>query len=112
MLVEYIWLDANQSLRSKTKVINYGTIETPESLLADLPEWNYDGSSTGQGSLHNSEVIIKPVACYDDPFRRTRGNAFLVLCETFNIDGTPHSTNTRNVAAEYFNRPENISKKA
>jgi glutamine synthetase len=27
----------------------------------DLPEWNYDGSSTGQAPGHNSEVIIKYV---------------------------------------------------
>lgn len=49
--------------------------------LADLPDWNYDGSSTYQASTHNSEVIMKPVAYYPDPFRG--GNNIIVMTETY-----------------------------
>lgn len=43
--------------------------------------WNYDGSSTYQATTENSEVIIKPVAMYRDPFRG--GDNILVLTESF-----------------------------
>ena len=35
----------------------------------DLKVWNYDGSSTGQADGHNSEVLLKPRAIFNDPFR-------------------------------------------
>ena len=38
--------------------------------IADIPIWNYDGSSTEQASGHDSEVYIKPVYMVRDPFRR------------------------------------------
>ena len=41
--------------------------------MDDVPSWNYDGSSTYQVTTSNSEVILKPVAVYRDPFRK--GNA-------------------------------------
>jgi glutamine synthetase len=41
---EYVWIGGSGSdLRSKTKTLT----KAPKS-LADLPKWNYDGSSTGQ----------------------------------------------------------------
>lgn len=43
-LVEYIWLDAWQRSRSKTKVVHGKSSVT----LDDLGDWNYDGSSTGK----------------------------------------------------------------
>ena len=48
--------------------------------LKNVPDWNYDGSSTNQGTTENSEVILKPCALYKDPFRQ---NGYLVLCGTF-----------------------------
>ena len=80
-LYEYIWIDGNGNLRSKTKVIREEKV--PSKLtLSDLPIWNYDGSSTGQATGDDSEVLIKPVYMCNDPFRT---NGQLVLCETLNL---------------------------
>jgi glutamine synthetase len=91
---EYIWLDGakpTQTLRSKARVIP--EFESPE--LSDFPEWGYDGSSTNQAKGSNSDLILKPVNFVPDPTKGP-GN-YLVLCEVFNADGTPHSTNHRAV---------------
>jgi glutamine synthetase len=91
----YIWLDNEQKPRSKTMVLSEEIKEVEK-----LPIWNFDGSSTGQASGENSEVLLKPVAIYPDPFRKN--NNILVLCECLNPDMTPHKTNTRHIAKEIF----------
>jgi glutamine synthetase len=96
ILAEYIWLDCNQKPRSKTKVLN----EVPND-ITDLPVWNYDGSSTGQSTGENSEVLLKPVKIYPDPFRGD--DHILVLSECMNPDMSPHKTNSRHPAVEVFN---------
>jgi glutamine synthetase len=90
---EYIWLDADQVPRSKTKVMKY----VPNT---ELPDWNYDGSSTGQADTTNSEVILSPVAVYPNPFVPAGGK--LVLCQTQKRDGrhvVATDTNTRHHCA-------------
>lgn len=79
-VLHYIWYDINDNFRSKTKVF-YGEIKD----INDVPEWNYDGSSTGQALGKNSEIILKPVYMCKDPFRKNL-NAYLVLCNTRNRD--------------------------
>ncbi len=96
IIVEYIWLGGNKELRSKTKVFQ-GTF-----CLENLPEWNYDGSSTGQAIGSDSEIILKPRAVYKCPFRGD-GN-YIVMCDTYNRDGTPTDTNKRVEAVERFNK--------
>lgn len=64
----------------------------------DLPMWNFDGSSTGQAPGDNSDVNLKPVAVFPDPFRR--GKNILVLSECWNADGTPNKYNYRYDAAK------------
>ena len=101
--LEYIWIGGHEELRSKTKVIHdeKNSMHLNDSKKAtDFPEWNYDGSSTGQASGEDSEIVLKPAAIFKDPFRE---NGQLVLCETFTPDGTPHSTNKRNNAVQIFN---------
>lgn len=88
--LEYIWLDGakpTQGMRSKTKVLKDfgGTLE-------ECPMWSFDGSSTGQASGGASDCLLKPVCIYPDPDRK---NAFLVMTEVLNADGTPHATNAR-----------------
>ena len=53
--VTYVFIGGNNELRSKTKTL-------PKKIykVSDLPEWNYDGSSTNQASGNYSEIIIKP----------------------------------------------------
>jgi glutamine synthetase len=91
LCAEYIWIDAFNKLRSKTQVCPNGVID----------DWNYDGSSTGQALGSESEVIIKPRALFNDPFRL--GNNKLVLCSTHLQDGSPHPTNFRDSADKNFN---------
>jgi glutamine synthetase len=95
IIAEYVWIDGSGiALRAKAK-----SITTEVEMLEDLPEWNYDGSSTYQASTHNSEVILKPVAMYRDPFREM--NNIIVLCDSYIWDDdkftklVPANTNFR-----------------
>jgi glutamine synthetase len=97
-ICEYIWIGGKGELRSKTRVFNH--------LINcnDIPEWNYDGSSTGQApSDGNTEGILKPVAYYKNPLRKINGyNNLLVLCETYDNNGNPLETNHRHEAKKIF----------
>lgn len=42
-IVEYIWIDSNNTVRSKIKIFYENQIKT----VKDAPVWNFDGSSTG-----------------------------------------------------------------
>ena len=87
LILEYVWIDGFGKARSKTKVIKktLGSLVTSANFRT-IPEWNYDGSSTGQAEGPNSEVILKPVAYFKDPFRRREGS-YLILCETYHQMG-------------------------
>ena len=96
-ICEYIWIGGKGEIRSKTRVIN--DINKP------VPEWNYDGSSTGQADSNaNTEVILKPCAIFNNPLRKIDNyDSVLVLCDTYNTDGIPLPTNNRNTAVKLFN---------
>ncbi len=88
--LEYIWLDGSaptQGLRSKTKVLRDFS-----GKLEDAPVWSFDGSSTNQAVGDSSDCLLKPVAIFPDP---ARANAYLVMTEVLNADGTAHETNGR-----------------
>ena len=95
--VEYVWIGGNNELRSKTKVM-----DRLVRSIDDLSDWNYDGSSTGQAEGRDSEVIIKPQALFNDPFRK--GDHKIVLCDTYNPEGKPLKNNQRIWANEFFNK--------
>jgi len=89
VLATYIWIDGSgENLRSKTMTVDFEPKEPSE-----LPWWNFDGSSTGQAEGSNSDVYLKPVAMFKDPF--LLGENKLVICETFKYDKTPTETNKR-----------------
>lgn len=101
-VAEYVWIDGSGlTLRGKAK-----TVTKKINTLEDLPDWNYDGSSCYQASTHNSEVIMKPVAFYPDPFRE--GDNVIVMTETFTWADQefkslkPSNTNFRNFAKKIF----------
>lgn len=105
VIAEYVWIGGSGiEVRSKAR-----TLDKKVESLADLPEWNYDGSSTYQAVTDQSEVILKPVAYYRDPFRR--GDNILVMCEAWNWkDNTcqeliPANTNFRHYANKIWDNP-------
>lgn len=95
--VLYVWIDADLEYRCKTK-----TVEKVPTKPEDLSIWNYDGSSTNQATGRNSDVYIKPVALFNDPFRG--GDNKIALCETLLPDGKPHPTNSRAIAKASFDK--------
>jgi glutamine synthetase len=79
-IVEYIWLDSMYRVRSKTRVLKKNGIVSFG--ITDIPDWNYDGSSTGQATSDgNTEIILKPQMLYKNPFHRT-DHHWIVLCDT------------------------------
>lgn len=92
-LVEYVWIGGNMELRSKSRVLEN---------LENIPDWNYDGSSTGQAEGRDSEIILKPRAVFKCPFRK--GENRIVLCDTYLPNGDPHITNKRNWAQKIFEK--------
>ncbi len=76
-----------QGLRSKTKI-------EPDfsGKLEDCPVWSFDGSSTQQAVGRSSDCLLKPVFICNDPPRK---EAYLVMCEVMNADGTAHESNAR-----------------
>lgn len=78
-------------MRSKAKVIKPKNPNKPT--LEDFSDWSFDGSSTGQAQGHFSDCTLKAVNFVKDPIRG-EGN-YLVMCEVYNADGTPHESNSR-----------------
>lgn len=96
--LEYVWIDGTkEKLRSKTRVVT----KVPKS-IEDIPEWNFDGSSTGQAHESNTDIYLKPVALFMDPF--LGGQNRLVLCETMLFDRTPIPSNSRNSCAQVMTK--------
>ena len=92
IMAEYVWIDGTNNIRSKCRTL-YEKPSSPE----DLPEWNFDGSSTAQAPGDNSDIYLRPVAIYPDPLRL--GDNIIVLAECYNSDGTPNGSNYRHECA-------------
>jgi glutamine synthetase len=101
-LFEYIWLDSKNDFRSKTKVME---VDLVNSILKQLPVWNYDGSSTGQAEGKDSEIFLKPAAIFKDPFRQNHG-AYLVWCEMLDKENKPLENSNRTKSLEVFEKFE------
>jgi glutamine synthetase len=100
----YIWLDADQILRQKVRILEQETTLN----LNDVPIWNFDGSSTGQATRKNSEVLLVPCRLYRLPETNKTYDLFYVLSEccvaTENGINVPHPTNHRYNAQTIFNK--------
>jgi glutamine synthetase len=89
VILEYIWLDAYGSLRSKNRVLqNFSIIED------NIPEWSFDGSSTGQANGDFSDIILKPFRAYKNPFIKY-AESYLVMCGCYDNNYNPINSNTR-----------------
>ena len=103
IIAEYVWIDGAGGMRAKCRTLS----KKPES-VADLPDWNFDGSSCYQATTENSEIIIKPVAYFPDPFRG--GDNILVMTEAYQWEDTtytkliPANTNFRNYSKIIFDK--------
>jgi glutamine synthetase len=63
------------------------TVDQEPKSPNELSWWNFDGSSTGQAEGSNSDIYLKPVAIYKDPFML--GSNKLVMCETYKYNKEP-----------------------
>ena len=89
--LEYLWLDGctPTQIRYKTKVVKE-PLKVPE--WGFDPIWGFDGSSTEQADGNSSDCVLKPVRVYPNPLEE---NSSIVLCEVYNVDDTPHKSNSR-----------------
>lgn len=98
-ICEYIWMDGatpTQKLRSKARVLKLKPFEKLQ--ISDFPDWGFDGSSTWQAPGNDSDLTLKPVRFVRDS---VQGDShYLVMCEVFKPDGSPHSSNTRSKLRE------------
>ena len=98
-VLEYIWIGGKNEIRSKTRVLN---VIYPIYGISQVPEWNYDGSSTWQADSNgDTEIILKPCAFYKDPLRKIE-NCYIILCDTYDSNGNPTETNHRFKAEKIF----------
>ncbi|MBF8247144.1 MAG: glutamine synthetase beta-grasp domain-containing protein [Rickettsia sp.] len=92
-ILEYIWLDGSEplsQLRSQTKISNLP--KNPN--ITDFPETHFDGSSTNQSNIENSDCILKPVNFIKNPLI-SEGNGYLILCEVLDSNHKYHISNNR-----------------
>ncbi|KAL5217315.1 hypothetical protein ABZP36_017999 [Zizania latifolia] len=82
IIAEYIWVGG----------AGMDTLSSPVDDPSKLPKCNFDGSSTGQATGDDSEVILQPQAIFRDPFRNGK-NILSIL------------TNKRYNAAKIFSHP-------
>jgi len=110
--LEYIWIDKDGYPRSKMRVVHLKDdihLWNLEKTLSLIPLWNFDGSSTGQNIGKDTEVVLKPVRLYRDPFCSDKSNSYLVLCE-LDLEYNSTSDILKNDPIEGFNTRKWASK--
>lgn len=125
MRVEYLWLGKDKYTEyihgdntlkvlrkifyTKVKTINLSLNEDFNKSFIDHI-WSFDGSSTGHiipdlNNNLNTEIILKPVKMYKHPFDLD----YLILCECYYMNGTPHESNTRSQVLDTFKKYEDMN---
>lgn len=112
--LEYVWIDGSYKLRSTVRImeVNYEqdihptTIEGYKNFIMNQ-DLEIDGSSTGQATPQNSEIILKPVYVTRSPFKTEFMKSWLVLCDAWGYDEktqqlSPAKNNFRYVAKNVF----------
>ena len=108
LILEYIFLDANDNFRTKTKVF---PTNNPVPNISDFPIWNYDGSSTNQAPSDGiTEVLLKPIYYTKNPMLMDNRDAYIVFCECLNTYNKPIESNKSSEAMAIINKPENLKK--
>uniref|UniRef100_A0A6C0LWW8 glutamine synthetase n=1 Tax=viral metagenome TaxID=1070528 RepID=A0A6C0LWW8_9ZZZZ len=102
--LEYVWIDGENNLRSKVRVIDRLHFD-----IDNIPDWNFDGSSTCQAKGNDSEIILKPCANFNTNYHSGISdfeymNHILVMCETYTPNGIPCPNNHRVYANRVFNQ--------
>jgi len=112
--LEYVWIDGENNLRSKVRVVDGSDLD-----IDNIPDWNFDGSSTCQAKGNDSEIILKPCATFNTNYDMYGYSDFeymnhindfeymnhiLVMCETYTPDGIPSPSNHRVYADRVFNQ--------
>ncbi len=100
--VDYIWLGGNNEIRTKKRTL---TLSLGHARLDTnhIPEWTYDGSSTGQApSEGDTEITLRPVYIKShkpsgDPITRV-----IAVCATYYSDGRPLPNNHYEFANRVF----------
>ena len=91
IIAEYVWLDNNNGIRSKIRVLPMDTIKDGQ-----IPLWNFDGSVIGQETNSTSEMVIRPVQTFNHPFF---DKGISVMCDVHmlldNGELKAHISNTR-----------------
>jgi len=74
--------------------------------LHNIPIWNFDGSSTGQATGKDSDIILRPVRIYNNPLfiNTSQLTHLLILCECYEKTYQPHPTNHRFITRELQSR--------
>lgn len=95
----YVWIDGSgENVRAKTRTVNF----VPKT-AEELPNWQYDGSSTYQALGGNSDTTLVPRALYKDP-TKSNPNDVIVMCDTYKPDGAPTESNKRAAMQEVFDK--------
>lgn len=105
----YVWLDAGQTIRSKTKILPREEINSwklkSETITPTAPRWSFDGSSTGQATTEDSDLILMPTNLtrageyYDISSLQLFGDMenYVVLCEVLDKKKNPVKSNYRDM---------------
>ncbi|CAD7682602.1 unnamed protein product [Nyctereutes procyonoides] len=97
----YIWIDwTGERLCCKT-----WTLDSEPTGVEELPEWNFDGSSTFKSEGSNSDMYLVPAAMIRDPFCKDSNK--LVFCEVFKYNSKPAETNSRHTCKQIMDMVSN-----